>query len=96
MSHKALIWIDQNECMGAGTCEQIAPEMFRSMGDGLWAVIESPEYFEQPVIFDGGNGPGHGPLGSQGMARVPTELMDLALEVIDECPGECVYVETAV
>ena len=96
MSHKALIWIDQNECMGAGTCEQIAPEMFRSMGDGLWAVRESAEYFEQPIIFDGGAGPGRGPLGSAGMARVPAELMDLALETIDECPGECIYMETAV
>ncbi len=82
--------------MGAGTCEQIAPEMFQSMGDGLWAVAESPAFFEQPIVFDGGAGPGHGPAGSTGKARVPEELMDLAPEVIDECPGECIYMEPAV
>ena len=95
MSHKALIWIDQNECMGAGTCEQIAPEMFQPIGDGLWAVAENAQYFQQPVVFDGGAGPNHGPDGFTGKARVPEELLDIAVEAIDECPGECIYMEPA-
>ena len=95
MAHKALVWIDQNECMGAGTCEQIAPEVFRPVGDGLWAVAEGANYFSEPVVFDGEDGPGHGPSGFAGKARVPEELMDLVLEAADECPGECIYVEPA-
>ena len=93
MSHAALVWVDQNECMGAGTCAQIAPEVFKPIGDGLWAVAESAPCFENPIVFNGGNGPGEGPSGQDGMARIPAELHDVVLDAIDECPGECIYIE---
>lgn len=93
MSQTTLVWIDQNECMGAGTCAQIAPEVFVPIGDGLWGVAETAPYFAAPVIFNGGSGTGEGPAGHNGRARVPAELHDIVVEAIDECPGECIYIE---
>jgi ferredoxin len=89
------VWIDQHECMGAGTCEQIAPGVFRPIGDGLWAVAEQPPHFSESVIYDGGAGQGHGPQGAAGKARVPLALLDDVVEAAEECPGECIYVEPA-
>ena len=86
------VWIDTELCMGAGTCEQIAPDVFRARPDGLWAVAESRERFELETIFDGGSGPGHGPAGAVGVARVPVESESLVVEAADECPAECIYV----
>lgn len=93
MSHAALVWIDQNECMGAGTCAQIVPEVFEDIGQGLWGVAEKAPYFEIPVLFNGGNGSGQGPAGHAGKARVPAELIDDVVDAVDECPGECIYLE---
>lgn len=84
------IWIDVDECMGAGTCEQIAPEMFAQRSDGTWAVKEDEAFFGQTLVFDGSTAPD----GAQGQARVPGELLDLAYEAAEECPGECIHVET--
>lgn len=83
------IWIDNDECMGAGTCEQIAPELFASRRDGTWAVKEDGRFFGETKVFDGEGAPD----GSSGRARVPEHLVDLAFEASDECPGECIYVE---
>lgn len=60
MSQTSVVWIDQDECMGAGTCGEIAPEVFVPIGDGLWGVAETAPYFEVPVVFNGGSGPGEG------------------------------------
>ena len=87
------VWIDQDECMGAGTCEQIAPQVFTARQDGVWVVREDASYFETETVFDGGNGPGRGPDGSGGIARVPDELSELVLESAEECPAECIYAE---
>lgn len=87
------VWIDADECMGAGTCEQIVPEVFYEQGDGWWAVGEGAAHFGQNIIFDGQTGNGHGPDGSAGTARVPGELSDLVIEAADECPAECIYLE---
>lgn len=81
------IWIDTDECMGAGTCEQIAPELFAARRDGIWAVKEDARFFGQTTVFDGDRVPD----GPQGAARVPDELVELALEAAEECPGECIH-----
>jgi len=81
--------------MGAGTCAQIAPEVFKPIGDGLWAVAESAPFFSAPMVFSGGNGPNEGPAGNSGKARVPSELLDYVVDAVDECPGECIYMEPA-
>jgi len=87
------VWIDADLCMGAGTCEQIVPEVFYDRGDGLWAVGESAAHFGKTVIFDGRAEPGHGPDGTEGTARVPRELHGLVNEAAEECPAECIFLE---
>ena len=89
----ATVWIDGDACMGAGTCSQIAPQVFAQRGDGLWAVKEDAAHFGETVIFDGGSAPGHGPEGVSGRARVPDSLLDLVIDAAEECPGECIFVE---
>jgi ferredoxin len=87
------VWIDADQCMGAGTCATIAPEVFVPRSDGIWAVRELAEDFGETTVFDGGAGPGHGPEGAAGMARVPDRLFDVVIEAAQECPGECIYLE---
>ena len=44
-------------------------------------------------MFDGSDGPGHGPDGGKGVARIPDSLIDSAVEAAEECPGECIMIE---
>jgi ferredoxin len=83
------VWIDPAECMGAGTCEQLVPEVFVARTDGLWAVKEDGELFGTERVFDGLQGPE----GSEGRARVPGELLDFVVDAAEQCPGECIYLE---
>jgi ferredoxin len=89
----ATVWIDGDACMGAGTCFQIAPEVFHQRNDGIWAVKEDSSHFGATVVFDGNSGPGHGPGGFEGRARIPEVLLDSVIEAAEECPGECIFVE---
>jgi ferredoxin len=89
----ATVWIDADACMGAGTCSQIAPAVFHPRSDGTWAVKEEMPHFAETMVFDGAPGPGHGPDGFAGRARVPDGLLDLVVEAAEECPGECILVE---
>jgi ferredoxin len=88
----ARVWIDRDECMGAGTCAQIAPQVFAERHDGTWAVKEDEQYFGKTVVFDGLDGDGHGPDGHAGQARIPDSLIDLVVESAEECPAECIFV----
>ena len=89
----ATVWIDSDQCMGAGTCAQIAPMVFAERHDGTWAVKEDTPHFDQAVTFDGQEGEGHGPDGYRGQARVPEAVLHLVIDAADECPAECIYVE---
>lgn len=89
----ATVWIDNDACMGAGTCEQISPGVFHALGDGTWGVKEDAAFFGQTVVFDGAPGAGHGPLGFGGRARVPEQLLETVVDAAEECPGECIFVE---
>jgi ferredoxin len=89
------VWIDVDECMGAGTCAQIAPEVFEARHDGTFAVKEEAAYFGTAIVFDGLSGEGHGPDGVHGQARVPDHLVDLVVEAAEECPAECIYLEVS-
>ena len=90
---KLMVWIDQDLCTGDGICEEIAPDVFESRDDGLWIVKETASNFGKDVIFDGGDGDGHGPDGSRGVARVPDDQIDDVIEAAEECPGECIMIE---
>lgn len=89
----AVVWIDGDECMGAGTCAQIAPQVFVERKDGTWAVKEDRAFFDNHIVFDGIDAEGHGPEGVAGRARIPERLLDLVVEAAEECPAECIFVE---
>jgi ferredoxin len=76
------VWIDTDECMGAGTCEQIAPQVFTSTGDGVWTVKEDARYFGATRTMPSG-----------APARVPDDLVDAVLDAAEQCPGECIFVQ---
>jgi ferredoxin len=76
------IWIETTECMGAGTCEQIAPAAFAATPDGVWTVKEDATYFGTTKVMS-----------SREAARVPDAIADDVLDAIEQCPAECIFVE---
>ncbi|MGD0255565.1 MAG: ferredoxin [Acidimicrobiales bacterium] len=74
------IWISQDLCTGDGLCEDVAPAVFTVLDDGLSYVKEGE---------DVKNDPG----GSAAMVLVPEDLEDAVTEAIEECPGECIFIE---
>lgn len=89
----ATVWIEPAACMGAGTCEQVAPQVFAARGDGTWVVKEDQAHFGATTVFDGTSGPGRGPDGLHGVARVPDSLLDAVIDAAEQCPGECIHLE---
>ena len=78
------VWIDQDLCTGDGLCEEIAPDVFVLLDDGLAYVREGPKIFAESV----GN-----PEGGAGIALVPAGQEDTTIETAEECPGECIFIE---
>ncbi|MCL4448394.1 MAG: ferredoxin [Actinobacteria bacterium] len=74
------VWIDQDLCTGDGLCEEICPQVFTLLDDGLAYVKEGDKIFNNPA-------------GSEGVAQVPPELEDATIEAAEECPGECIFIE---
>jgi ferredoxin len=75
------VWIDQDLCTGDGLCEEIAPAVFTLLDDGLAYVKDGDAVKNEPG-------------GSAGMANVPDDLNDAVVEAAEECPGECIFIET--
>ncbi|MBU1226906.1 MAG: ferredoxin [Actinobacteria bacterium] len=78
------VWIDQDLCTGDGLCEEIAPDVFVMMDDGLAYVREGAKIYAQAE----GN-----PQGAAGLATVPDGQDDATIEAAEECPGECIFIE---
>ena len=78
------VWIDQDLCTGDGLCEEIAPEVFTLLDDGLAYVKEADKIFADVE----GN-----PQGAQGMAIIPDGQEEAVIESAEECPGECIFIE---
>ena len=78
------VWIDQDLCTGDGLCEEIAPDVFVLMDDGLAYVREGDKVFASSK----GN-----PQGADGKALVPVGQDDAVHEAAEECPGECIFFE---
>jgi len=78
------VWIDQDLCTGDGLCEEIAPDVFVLLDDGLAYVREGEKVFAQSA----GN-----PEGAEGLAAIPDGQLDLVVESAEECPGECIFIE---
>jgi ferredoxin len=76
------VWIDQDLCTGDGLCEEIAPDVFVLLGDGLAYVREGDTIYAE----ERGQ-----PQGAGGIAVVPARDEDLAIEAAEECPGECIF-----
>ena len=74
------VWIDQDLCTGDGLCEEIAPDVFTLLDDGLAYVKESGKVFSDPG-------------GAEGLANVPGALEEAVIESAEECPGECIFIE---
>ncbi len=74
------VWIDQDLCTGDGLCEEICPDVFTLLDDGLAYVKDHDQVM---------NNPG----GAAGQVAVPTDLEDAVTEAAEECPGECIFIE---
>lgn len=78
------VWIDQDLCTGDGLCEEIAPDVFVLLDDGLAYVREDAKIYATSE----GNAEG-----AQGLAVVPAGQEDITIESAEECPGECIFIE---
>ena len=73
------VWIDHDECMGAGTCESVAPALFAMAGDGLAYVKEGAKLVTRR--------------GPEGKVAVPGHLEEDLIEAAEACPAACIIVE---
>jgi len=78
------VWIDQDLCTGDGLCEEIAPDVFVLLDDGLAYVREGAK------IFAASEGNSEG---AEGLAAFPDDQLDAVVEAAEECPGECIFIE---
>ena len=78
------VWIDQDLCTGDGLCEEIAPDVFVLLDDGLAYVREGDTIYAESE----GN-----PEGAEGVAGFPDDQLDIVVESAEECPGECIFIE---
>lgn len=77
------VWIDQDLCTGDGLCEEIAPDVFTLLDDGLAYVKEEGEVLSA-----------NGVVGTIAcLATVKAGLEEAAVEASEECPGECIFIE---
>lgn len=74
----------QDLCTGDGLCAEICPEIFYMHDDGLAYVKEVDE--KTGLV----NGQPRLKM-AQGLAFVPNNHMDAAIEAAEECPGECIF-----
>ncbi len=74
------VWIDQDLCTGDGLCEEICPEVFTLLADGLAYVKQDGTALRDPG-------------GAESVALVPARLEDAVREAAEECPGECIFIE---
>ena len=65
------VWIDQDLCTGDGLCEEIAPDVFTLLDDGLAYVKEGSKVFSDPG-------------GSEGLATVPDGQEEATIEAAEE------------
>ncbi len=78
------VWIDQDLCTGDGLCEEIAPDVFVLLDDGLAYVKEGTKVYAEAS----GNAQG-----AAGLAAVPAGMEADVIESAEECPGECIFIE---
>ena len=72
--------IDQDLCTGDGLCEEIAPDGFAMLDDGLAYVKDGDKILSEPG-------------GAEAVAPIPEALLEATIESAEECPGECIFIE---
>ena len=72
------VWIDQDCCTGAGLCVDHCPELFIVLDDGIGYVHD-----------------GHTIIAGEERVSlpVPHRYEQAAIDAVERCPGECIYVE---
>jgi ferredoxin len=85
------VWIDQDLCTGDGLCEEIAPDVFTLLDDGLAYVKEKTKDGKDKVYAEAD--PHNNPQGADGLAVIPEGQLDAVIESAEECPGECIFIE---
>jgi ferredoxin len=82
---KMKVWIDQDLCTGDGLCVEIVPDIFFMGDDGLAYVkdISETANVSEPLKR-----------GAEGLASVPDGRLDEVIDAAEECPGECIFIES--
>lgn len=75
------VWIDQDLCTGDGLCMDHCPEVFVLLEDGIAYVRED----RVPLNDPGGAG---------SLATVPGWATEAVIAAAEDCPGECIFIET--
>ena len=75
------VWIDQDLCTGDGICEDVCPEVFVILDDGIAYVREANQVMNDPG-------------GHTSPARVSVEVEDRVIAAAQDCPGECIFIES--
>ena len=83
------VWIDQDLCTGDGICEEICPSVVGMADDGL-AYVKQPEWAD---VYGAPRQDAPPLKMAAGLAPVPPEDVEAAIEAADECPGECIFIE---
>ena len=78
------VWIDQDLCTCDGLCEEIAPDVFIGLDDGLYYVKDGDKIYSSSH---------DNPEGAEGLATVPKGEEPAVIESAEECPGECIMIE---
>jgi ferredoxin len=72
------VWIDQDCCTGAGLCVDHCPDLFIVMEDGIGYVRDGAT-----VVTDA----------DRPSVPVPRRHERAAIDAVERCPGECIYLE---
>ena len=81
------VWIDQDLCTGDGLCEEIAPDVFTLLDDGLAYVKEGEQDLRRRQ--------GTTPRAPRAWPSFPDSQLDSVIESAEECPGECIFIDRA-
>lgn len=76
------VWIDQDLCTGDGLCVDHCPEVFVILDDGIAYVRDGDQVMNDPG-------------GADCAAEVPVERQAATVDAALDCPGECIYLESA-
>ena len=75
------VWIDQDLCTGDGLCTDHCPEVFLLLEDGIAYVKDGDRVHNDPGM-------------AEGLATVPRNLFVNVVHAAEDCPGECIFIET--